>query len=1033
MKKILLTLAFLLMPFLLLSQTADFGDAPDISQSILWWGRPVNFHTLLGSNGPRHTGGSTSTYWIGRRMSPHVNSTTMEVNANVINNDYDDGQPFLFVYLIGIPAPAAAFVPITTSPAHNPNQDMYINVCIDVDNDMDFDGTPDVNWVVQNKKVRMPADSTIVFSHGWFGFGSDLLLFPVWLRVTVTDSPIVGVWDGSNAGSWTFGETEDWWYVFGRGGGGRGPRGGGAGGGGGGGGGGGVGGNPPDAKCVQVIYPPVIYVHCDEVKCFKVGVRNCGSIPATNIDVSFSFGGGTPLAQPPTFVPPPQQDGNITWYTFCIKGWPCGQSDGNRWAVYVIHVHFDPENHTFCQQVNVDFRNDQDAIGDAALHSFLGANPVDSSDYGPWLGTINVPMPTKHLISWTGHYEGSGIRWITGTPILTVLHMPAWATFTSTTITPDTLFWEFNGTPTDVDYGLDSAVFEVISNNPADMATFSSWKLSFQIYIQNITSGPEISTIINNTSLNISASDSIEKLIQVSDPDILLGRRDTSFIDYYLYNLNGDSIYFPDPEPVFTDSGNGTAYLKWKPGTGDIGNYRLTALSWDYYYNMDSLNALIKVVDLKSDFGAPIRTGGAPLNVQFYDSSKAVNTVIDSWLWNFGDGNSSTEQNPMHTYTNSGTFTVSLIVADGVINSSERKIGYVIVSSELLVDFTASSTIGRVPMIVLFTDLSTGGASTWSWDYGDGQFSTDQNPTHTYNNSGTYTVALTISDGTSEITATKDNYITVLDSILADFSAAPVSGDAPLEVTFTDQSLGSITSWLWDFGDGAISTEQNPVHIYQDTGTYDVTLRVYDQLDSSETAKLDYITVTQAIVMTANFTAEPLEGIIPLSVQFTDLTTGNPTSWLWNFGDEATSDLQNPVHQYNTSGTYTVVLTVSDGVNQDSLTKPDYIMANEPDAVDDEEANRIGLMNYPNPFGPGTSIQFTLDEPGEVRIEIFDVSGKFVNRFNLGIRSEGIHAVNWDGLDASSSKLSAGMFYCKLTIKRGSSIYSVTRKMVQVK
>ena len=782
-----------------------------------------------------------------------------------------------------------------------------------------------------------------------------------------------------------------------------------------------------------MIYPPVVYVHCDEVKCFKVGVRDCGSIPPTNINVGMTFGGGTPLPMGPTFVPPPVQDGNITWFTFCIKGWPCGPSEGNRWAKYIINLTYDPENYTFEEEMVLEFRNDEDPIGDPAFHSFLGANPVDSSDCGPWLGTINVPMPTKHLISWTGHYQGSGLRWITGTPILSVIHMPSWATFTSTTITLDTIFWEFTGTPTDVDYGLDSAVFEVKSDNPADMVPFTSWKLSFQIHIQNITSPPEITTVINNIRLNIAASDSIEKIIQVSDPDIQLGRRDTTFIDFYLYNLNGDSIYFPDPEPAFTDSGNGRAYLKWKPEMDDIGDYRLTALSWDYYYNMDSINAAIKVVNLVSDFDAPIRTGAAPLNVQFYDSSKALNTIIDSWLWNFGDGNTSTEQNPLHTYTNSSTFTVSLTVADGVINSTEQKLGYVVVSSELLVDFTASSTIGRVPLQVMFTDLSTGGVSSWNWDYGDGQSSTDQNPAHTYNNSGTFTVALTVSDGTSEITATKDNYIIVLDSLFSDFTAEPLTGDAPLEVTFTDQSAGDITSWLWDFGDGTTSTEQNPVHIYQDTGTYSVTLQVKDLLDSAETAKQDYITVTQAIVMTANFTAEPLEGLIPLSVQFTDLTTGSPTSWLWNFGDEATSDLQNPVHVYNTSGTYTVMLTVSDGSNQDSIREPDYIIANEPGAVDDGDANGIGLMNYPNPFGPGTSIRFTLDEPGNVSIEIFDESGKPVNRFNLGIRSEGIHVVNWDGLDASGNKLTSGIFYCKLIIKRGTSIYSVTRKMVQVK
>lgn len=161
---------------------------------------------------------------------------------------------------------------------------------------------------------------------------------------------------------------------------------------------------------------------------------------------------------------------------------------------------------------------------------------------------------------------------------------------------------------------------------------------------------------------------------------------------------------------------------------------------------------------------------------------------------------------------------------------------------------------------------------------------------------------------------------------VAAFSADVTSGTEPLTVTFTDASTNTPTSWFWTFGDGGTSTLRNPVHIYSDPGTYTVSLTVTNAAGSDTETKTGYITVyAAASAPTAAFTADYTSGTAPLTVTFTDSSTGNPTSWLWDFGDGTTSTDQNPVHTYTISGSYTVTLTVSNTAGSDSETKIGYI------------------------------------------------------------------------------------------------------------
>jgi PKD repeat protein len=159
----------------------------------------------------------------------------------------------------------------------------------------------------------------------------------------------------------------------------------------------------------------------------------------------------------------------------------------------------------------------------------------------------------------------------------------------------------------------------------------------------------------------------------------------------------------------------------------------------------------------------------------------------------------------------------------------------------------------------------------------------------------------------------------------AGFSGSPTSGESPLTVSFTDETSGQVTSWQWDFGDVSVSDQQNPVHTYYGAGTYTVSLTATGPGGSDTETKTSYIEVLPSSSVIANFTAIPRSGSPPLTVQFTDQSQGDITSWLWAFGDGSTSSDTNPTHIYDASGTYTVSLTVSSSTDNDSETKIAYI------------------------------------------------------------------------------------------------------------
>ncbi|MCC4771150.1 PKD domain-containing protein [Methanosarcina sp. DH2] len=334
---------------------------------------------------------------------------------------------------------------------------------------------------------------------------------------------------------------------------------------------------------------------------------------------------------------------------------------------------------------------------------------------------------------------------------------------------------------------------------------------------------------------------------------------------------------------------------------------------------------------ISADFLASQVSGEAPLTIQFTDASTGP---VTSWLWEFGDGSTSSDKDPSHTYSGAGIYDVALTVDNGTVPVSVVKDDYITVTEKHVVpvveaSFNSNVTSGKAPLTVRFEDRSSGGPTSWKWDFGDGTSSTAQNPVHTYTVAETYSVTLIATNGTVSDDITESNYITVGSGPTASFSASPLEGEAPLTVQFTDTSTGSVTYRLWEFGDGSTSNAKNPLHIYSRAGTYTVKLTVTNSFDSDTFEAPSFIRTYSIAAPVANFTSDTTSGAVPLTVRFTDLSLNGPTSWEWDFNSDGKIDSreQNPVYVYTSSGTYSVTLNAVNGTARGNTKKSNYINA----------------------------------------------------------------------------------------------------------
>ena len=230
---------------------------------------------------------------------------------------------------------------------------------------------------------------------------------------------------------------------------------------------------------------------------------------------------------------------------------------------------------------------------------------------------------------------------------------------------------------------------------------------------------------------------------------------------------------------------------------------------------------------------------------------------------------------------------------------------------QLKAQFTSNIQSGCSPLVVAFQDQSTGKPASWKWTLGNGATSSNQNPITTYSTPGTYNVSLTVTNSANQTSTSEKYTITVYSNPQASFNATPTSGCFPLSVNYNNTSKpgsGTITEFLWDFGDGTISANQKASHIYTSSGTYDVTLKVTNTYGcTNASTQSDLIHIDNGV--NAGFALNSIDVCkSPATANFKNTSSGSGTlSYLWNYGDGTTGTSE--THSYAKSGTYNVVLT----------------------------------------------------------------------------------------------------------------------------
>jgi PKD repeat protein len=262
------------------------------------------------------------------------------------------------------------------------------------------------------------------------------------------------------------------------------------------------------------------------------------------------------------------------------------------------------------------------------------------------------------------------------------------------------------------------------------------------------------------------------------------------------------------------------------------------------YFNLTSVGIFENKPPILS-LDTTISSEYQPATMTFFINAKDTDGIIESYFIDFGDGTTSSQMNPVHTYS-VGTYEINVTVIDNEGEKTSKITTIIVKNKSPTVSISANRTSAKAPLSVTFNCSANdpdGTISKYYWSFNDGQTSNTQNPTHTFTTPGkTYTVSLTVTDNNGD-TAGDTISITTLANELPTVSATAnhYSGSSPLTVKFTGKASdpdGSITSYQWNFGDGSTSSEQNPSHTFTSIKTYTVTLTATDNTGGNAQATL---------------------------------------------------------------------------------------------------------------------------------------------------------------------------------------------------
>lgn len=277
-----------------------------------------------------------------------------------------------------------------------------------------------------------------------------------------------------------------------------------------------------------------------------------------------------------------------------------------------------------------------------------------------------------------------------------------------------------------------------------------------------------------------------------------------------------------------------------------------------------------------------------------------TSTGASQYLWYFGDGSISTLTSPSYTYSLPGTYTVSLI-ANPFSTCKDSIAQTITISNPTQSVFSVTNTPCGYSVQLNNTSI---GATTYSWDFGDGNTSNLVNPgSHNYSTSGVYTISLITNPG-SPCADTLKQVVTIGSNVVSQFSTM----SAPCTMSLSIANTSSFaTTYFWDFGDGFTSTLSTPSHNYSSAGNYTIMLIANPGTSCTDTT-YQPVTIFGAPIPAFSYIQDPCSG----TVTFTNNSI-NATSYQWNFGGANSSNLTNPTFNFNKPGTYTVSLTAQPG------------------------------------------------------------------------------------------------------------------------
>lgn len=485
---------------------------------------------------------------------------------------------------------------------------------------------------------------------------------------------------------------------------------------------------------------------------------------------------------------------------------------------------------------------------------------------------------------------------------------------------------------------------------------------------------------------------------------------DTSNVTIQVYPLptvdflkSTDTVCVGEPITFTNNSPNPLSSLNWSFGDGDSsaqgnpshayqtsGTFTVSMTGYSALHNCP--NAIDKSVTVlptpNATITADTNQGCPPLNIQFQADS-AYNT------WYFGNGNTSNLANVNHTYTNPGSYTVTLI-SEFLNGCSDTAQTSILVHQEPTALFDQSiDSICGTPVDVLFTNSSVG-ASTFLWQFGNGNTSMlNDSITNVFNNPGNFTNRLIASNqfGCSD---TASQNLLIYPQPYADATMSPTQGCAPLSVQFNNQSLNS-NNYLWLFGDGNSSTSVNPVHNYILDGDYEARLISYRNNLCSDTLRLkDTINVYPQSIADFDYTMIHIPIYNSGKVQFNNLSSA-AGSYFWDFDNGKTDTAENPFHRFTMYGDYLVTLWVNNQYGcEDTISK----------LIQISEFHGLYVSNAFSPeYGPPEVRTFKPKGVGlkQYHIQIYDTWGNLVWESNKLLNTE--PAEGWDGTDQNGKPL----------------------------